>query len=150
MSQPAAAIAATLSSVLTLLRAQPPRREDQARAFKAFLTALGDAPLDLRVTDMGVELSGLPVTTDLPGAGDLADHLRGHGVASIRLPGGLAPASLLSVLRALSSPVGRFDSVEHLLADIDYWRDAPLWEPESIAKATEAWFEALTVSKASS
>jgi len=119
MSQPAAAIAATLSSVLTLLRAQPPRREDQARAFKAFLTALGDAPLDLRVTDMGVELSGLPVTTDLPGAGDLADHLRGHGVASIRLPGGLAPASLLSVLRALSSPVGRFDSVEHLLADID-------------------------------
>ena len=51
MSQPAAAIAAALSSVLTLLRAQPPRREDQARAFKAFLRALGDAPLDLRVTD---------------------------------------------------------------------------------------------------
>ena len=24
-----------------------------------------------------------------------------------------------------------------MLADIDYWRDAPLWDPESIAKATE-------------
>ena len=119
MSQPAAAIAATLSSVLTLLRAQPPRREDQARAFKAFLKALGDAPLDLRVNDAGLELSGLPVTTELPGVGELVDHLRGHGIASIRLPGGLAPASVLSVLRALSSPVGRFDSVEHLLADID-------------------------------
>jgi len=40
------------------------------------------------------------------------------------------------------------DGVRHLLADIDYWRDAPLWEPESIAKATEAWFRALTVSEA--
>ena len=119
MSQPAAAIAATLSSVLTLLRAQPPRREDQARAFKAFLKALGESPLDLRVSDAGLELSGLPVTAELPGVGELVDHLRGHGIASIRLPGGLPPASVLSVLRALSSPVGRFDSVEHLVADID-------------------------------
>ena len=28
-----------------------------------------------------------------------------------------------------------------MLAEIDYWRDAPLWDPESIAKATETWFE---------
>jgi len=48
-------------------------------------------------------------------------------------------------------PRTSFDvGVQHLLAEIGYWRDAPLWEPESIAKATEAWFEALTVSKASS
>lgn len=119
MSQPAAAIAATLSSVLTLLRAQPPRREDQARAFRAFLTALGDGPLDLRISESGIELGGTPVTTDLPGVGELLDHLRGHGIASIRLPGNLPPAAVLSVLRALSSPVGRFESVEHLVADID-------------------------------
>jgi HEAT repeat protein len=119
MSQPAAAIAATLSSVLALLRAQPPRREDQARAFKAFLRALGDIPLELRVTDSGLELSGLVVTTELPGVGELVEHLRGHGIASVRLPGSLPPASVLSVLRALSAPVGRFDSVEHLVADID-------------------------------
>jgi HEAT repeat protein len=119
MSQPAAAIAATLSSVLTLLRAQPPRREDQARAFKSFLKALGEGPLDLRISEAGLELGGAPVTTELPGVTELADHLRGHGIASIRLEGGLPPSSVLSVLRALSSPVGRFESVEHLTADID-------------------------------
>ena len=119
MSQPAAAIAATLSSVLTLLRAQPARREDQARAFKAFLVALGEGPLELHVSPSGAELSGLPVTADLPGVAELLDHLRGHGIASVRLPGRLPPAAILSVLRALSSPVGRFESVEHLVADID-------------------------------
>jgi len=119
MSQPAAAIAATLSSVLVLLRAQPPRREDQARAFKAFLKALGDAPLDLRVTESGLDLTGLSVSTDLPGVGELVVHLRGHGIASVRLPGRLPPASVLSVLRALSSPAGHFESVEHLIADIE-------------------------------
>ena len=30
-----------------------------------------------------------------------------------------------------------------IVADIDYWRDAPLWDPESIAKATKTWFEYL-------
>jgi HEAT repeat protein len=119
MSQPAAVIAATMSSVLTLLRAQPPRREDQARAFKAFLKALGEGPLDLKLTGQGLDLAGQPVSTDLPGVGELADHLRGHGIASVRLPGGLPPASILSVLRALSSATGRFESVEHLVADID-------------------------------
>jgi UDP-glucose 4-epimerase len=30
-----------------------------------------------------------------------------------------------------------------MLADIEYWRGAPLWSPQSIAKATEAWFRHL-------
>jgi len=33
--------------------------------------------------------------------------------------------------------------VAHMLAEIEYWRDAPLWDPESIAHATKTWFEAL-------
>ncbi len=32
------------------------------------------------------------------------------------------------------------EGVERMLAQIDYWRDAPLWDPDSIAKATETWF----------
>lgn len=36
------------------------------------------------------------------------------------------------------------EGVRRILAEIDYWRDAPLWEPASIAKATEAWFSALS------
>jgi UDP-glucose 4-epimerase len=35
------------------------------------------------------------------------------------------------------------EGVRRVLADIDYWRDAPLWDPDSIAKATAGWFKAL-------
>ena len=34
--------------------------------------------------------------------------------------------------------------VQRILANIDYWREAPLWDPDSIAKATEGWFKALS------
>lgn len=33
--------------------------------------------------------------------------------------------------------------VELMLADIERWRNAPLWDPTSIAKATETWFRYL-------
>jgi|ERR1041385_6919651 UDP-glucose 4-epimerase len=35
------------------------------------------------------------------------------------------------------------DGVAEMLRHIDYWREAPLWEPESIKKATEDWFKYL-------
>lgn len=35
------------------------------------------------------------------------------------------------------------EGVAKILADIEYWRGAPLWDPESIAEATEGWFAAL-------
>ncbi len=35
------------------------------------------------------------------------------------------------------------DGVSRIVSEIDYWRDAPLWDPESIAKATAGWFGAL-------
>jgi UDP-glucose 4-epimerase len=35
------------------------------------------------------------------------------------------------------------DGVRRMLSDIDRWRDAPLWDPESIAQATETWFRYL-------
>ena len=37
--------------------------------------------------------------------------------------------------------------VEKVLTEIDYWREAPLWEPDSIAKATEIWFKHLSDDK---
>jgi UDP-glucose 4-epimerase len=37
------------------------------------------------------------------------------------------------------------EGVGRVLSEIDYWREAPLWEPESIAKATEGWFTAMSV-----
>lgn len=35
------------------------------------------------------------------------------------------------------------EGVGRIVADIDYWRNAPLWDPESIATATRSWFEFL-------
>jgi UDP-glucose 4-epimerase len=36
------------------------------------------------------------------------------------------------------------DGVATILDNIDYWRDAPLWDPDSIAKATSGWFQAFS------
>ncbi len=35
------------------------------------------------------------------------------------------------------------DGVARMMADIENWRDAPLWDPESIKQATRTWFTAL-------
>ena len=35
------------------------------------------------------------------------------------------------------------DGVNRVIAAIDYWKNAPVWTPESIAKATETWFNCL-------
>jgi len=36
------------------------------------------------------------------------------------------------------------DGVAEMLRNIQYWREAPVWDPASIEKATGAWFEALS------
>jgi UDP-glucose 4-epimerase len=36
------------------------------------------------------------------------------------------------------------EGVRRVLAEIEYWREAPLWDTESIAKATAGWFKALS------
>jgi UDP-glucose 4-epimerase len=33
------------------------------------------------------------------------------------------------------------EGVSRIVANIDYWRNAPLWDPASIAQATRTWFE---------
>lgn len=119
MSQPAATVAATLSAVLALLRHQPLRREDQARAFRAFLTAVGNEPVELVVTGSDVTVGGQPISSAMPGATELADHLRAHGIGALSIAGGLPPGLMLSVLRALAAPAGQFPTIEHLMQDMD-------------------------------
>ena len=36
------------------------------------------------------------------------------------------------------------EGVRRVVAEIDYWRDAPLWDAESIARETKVWFETLS------
>lgn len=35
------------------------------------------------------------------------------------------------------------EGVGRMLAQLDYWREAPLWTPDSIAQATKTWFDYL-------
>ncbi len=39
-----------------------------------------------------------------------------------------------------SPRVGFTEGVERMMADIENWRSAPLWDPDSIAAATKTWF----------
>jgi UDP-glucose 4-epimerase len=42
------------------------------------------------------------------------------------------------------APVVPFEQgVETMLENIEYWRDAPVWDPASIADATALWFDRL-------
>jgi len=51
-------------------------------------------------------------------------------------------ADITKITRELGwIPQVSFDEgVQRVLAEIDYWRDAPLWDPESITEATKIWF----------
>jgi UDP-glucose 4-epimerase len=40
--------------------------------------------------------------------------------------------------------IGFEEGVGKILANIDYWRSAPLWDQDSIAKATKTWFQYLS------
>ncbi len=42
------------------------------------------------------------------------------------------------------SPIVSFEEgVRRIVAEIDYWREAPLWDPQSISEATKTWFQYL-------
>jgi UDP-glucose 4-epimerase len=52
-------------------------------------------------------------------------------------------ADIAKIQRELGwKPLVSFEEgVAKILATIDYWREAPLWDPQSIATATETWFK---------
>ena len=55
-------------------------------------------------------------------------------------------ADISKITRDLSwgQKVSFEEGVKRILANIDYWREAPLWDPASIAEATAGWFKALS------
>jgi UDP-glucose 4-epimerase len=54
-----------------------------------------------------------------------------------------ADISKVQRLLGWSPKVGIEKGVGHLLENIDYWREAPVWDPASIAEATKDWFKYL-------
>ena len=80
----------------------------------------------------------------------LADLLGGERVYIPKRPGepDCTWADISLIGRELEwGPRVRFeDGVRTMLDQIDYWREAPVWEPASIAEATKTWFAFLAAS----
>jgi UDP-glucose 4-epimerase len=49
----------------------------------------------------------------------------------------------IQTLLGWSPKVSFEDGVARMLGDIEHWRDAPLWDPSSIERATRTWFQYL-------
>ena len=96
------------------------------------------------------EESGLVLnvgTGDAQSINRLVELLGGESVHIPKRPG--EPDITLADVSAISqslhwSPQVNFDSgVARMRKNIDYWKDAPVWDPDSIADATAAWFDTL-------
>jgi UDP-glucose 4-epimerase len=102
---------------------------------KAFLAA-AEAPVSGERFNVG---AGNPQTINR-----LVELLGGDVVHVPKRPG--EPDCTFADITKITTQLGwrpevRFeDGVRRMLQDIERWREAPLWEPASIAKATETWF----------
>jgi UDP-glucose 4-epimerase len=102
---------------------------------RAFLLA-GETPLDGRVWNVG---AGDPQSINR-----LVELLQGPVVHIPKRPG--EPDCTWADIGRIRADLGWepkisfAEGVGKVLADIEYWRDAPLWDPDSIAKSTSTWF----------
>ena len=105
---------------------------------RAFLAAC-ETPLSGHVWNVG---AGNPQSVNR-----LVELLQGETVHIPRRPGepDCTFADISSVRRELGwEPKVSFEQgVAEVLANIDYWRDAPLWDAASITNATAGWFQYL-------
>jgi UDP-glucose 4-epimerase len=108
---------------------------DVARAFWAAAVT----PLTGEVWNVG---AGRPQSVNR-----LADLLGGGRVYIPKRPGEpdctWADIGKITSQLGWAPEVGFEDGVANVAAAIDYWREAPLWDPQSIARATETWFRYL-------
>ena len=77
----------------------------------------------------------------------LVELLEGPVVHIPKRPG--EPDCTFADIRKITSQLGwrpqvSFEQgVQRMAQHIELWKDAPLWEPDSIARATQTWFEFL-------
>jgi HEAT repeat protein len=118
MSTPAG-ILADLASMVLLLRDQPDRTEEQQPAFERVAAGLSRTNHVLKVTPAGFSWDDVAVPADRGDLAALQQQLRVHDVGEIRLPAGLMPSTLLSLVRVLAAPAGTYGSFDHLVARLD-------------------------------
>ena len=108
---------------------------DVARAF----LAVAETEISGRVYNAG---AGNPLSVNR-----LAELLGGPRVHIPRRPGEpdctWADISRIRAELGWEPRVTFEEGVRAMLANIDYWREAPVWDPASIAEATRGWFTAL-------
>jgi UDP-glucose 4-epimerase len=109
---------------------------DVARAF----LAAAETPLTGKIWNLG---AGKPQSVNR-----LVELLGGEKIHIPKRPG--EPDCTWADISRLASDLGWMPQVSFeegvalINQNIDYWRNAPLWDPESIAKATKTWFDFLT------
>jgi UDP-glucose 4-epimerase len=117
----------------------------QSRDF-LYVTDIAQAFLRAGETDMVGQVWNLGAGNPQP-VNRLVELLQGPVVYIPKRPGepDCTFADITKIRRELGwEPSVSFeDGVKKILANIEYWREAPLWEPDSIAKATAGWFTAL-------
>jgi len=102
--------------------------------------AAADTPLTGQVWNLG---TGNPQSVNR-----LVELLGGERIQIPKRPGepDATWADISKLQRELGwAPKVSFEEgVAKIVAEIDYWREAPLWTPESIAQATDTWFKMLS------
>ncbi|HET9151454.1 MAG TPA: HEAT repeat domain-containing protein [Gemmatimonadales bacterium] len=112
-------IAFEFAAMLFLLRDRPSAREDLAAQFKRLFAAMGGRGLDLRASDMRLRVDGVPLEDTMPLVGGLRTHLLDRGAGELRLASTVTPAQLLSVMRVLAEPPGRYRSLHEMAISFD-------------------------------
>jgi len=102
---------------------------------RAFLRA-AETPLEGRIWNVG---AGNPQSVNR-----LVELLGGPTVQVPKRPGEpdctFADISRIKADLGWQPEVSFEEGVAKVVANIEYWRDAPLWDPESIARSTASWF----------
>jgi UDP-glucose 4-epimerase len=119
---------------------------EQTRDF-TFVTDIAQAILSAAKSDRSAEIynvgSGATVSVNR-----IVELLGGEKVYIPKRPG--EPVSTFADISKIRRELGWEPQVEieegvaEILKHIDYWRDAPVWTPDSIAEATEDWFKYLS------
>ena len=108
---------------------------DVARAF----VAAAQSPSKSLVANVG--------STQAQSVNKLVELLGGEKIHIPKRPGEpdvtLADTALIESELGWTPQVSFEQGVEEMLSHIDYWEDAPVWEPNTIADATAVWFAKL-------